>query len=192
MDKKIASNEKLFTIYQIKLSLKDVEPIVWRRFQVPGSYSLNKLHKVIQVLMDWSEYHIYEFKVDDMAYGIPDDECYYNLKDARRYKLNKVLIEGRNILYTYDFGDNWESILEIEKAEMSDLELKHPLCLAGKQAAPPEDTGGPWGYTDLLKLLGTPLSEDENEKELRAWVGEDFDPGYFDLEETNLILKMIR
>ena len=70
-------------------------------------------------------------------------------------------------------------------------ELKHPVCLDGQQASPPEDTGGPRAYAALIKLLGTAPSENEEEQQRRDWIGEDFDPAYFNLKETNQILKII-
>lgn len=182
------------SIYQIKNSLKEVKPPVWRRFQVSGNISLYKLHQVIQVLMDWYDYHLFEFTINNVPFGIPDDEVTYALKDARRYKLDRVLHEGAKVHYAYDFGDGWEIVLEVEKVIPSESELKHAVCLKGKRNAPPEDCGGPWGYYDYLELLKTPPDENEDEeiRERREWIGVDFDPEYFNLEEINEALKAIK
>jgi hypothetical protein len=39
---------------------------------------------------------------------------------------------------------------------------------------PPEDCGGPWGYSELLEVLGDP--KHERHAELTEWIGDDFDP----------------
>ncbi len=75
MSKYAISNPLTHPIYQIKLNLKEIKPTIWRRVQVSGNVSLHKLHKIIQVLMSWDNYHLFEFRVNNMAFGIPDEDC---------------------------------------------------------------------------------------------------------------------
>jgi hypothetical protein len=193
MNEHITDKSLPYRIYQIKISLKEVKPSIWRRFQVPDNISLYKLHKIIQVLMAWDDYHLFEFKINDIPYGIPDKDGFDDVKNAKRYKLNKVLQDVKKAHYAYDFGDGWEIGLHVEKIIASETEMKHPVCLNGKRSAPPEDCGGPWGYENYLKILETPPDENEDDeiKERREWIGEDFDPEYFNLEEINQELKRI-
>jgi hypothetical protein len=67
-------------IYRFKIVLAEVEPPVWRRIEVPGSYSFWDLHVAIQDAMGWSDSHLHEFSLADprtgrpKRIGIPDDE----------------------------------------------------------------------------------------------------------------------
>jgi hypothetical protein len=56
----------------LRIELDDIEPVIWRRVAVRGSSSLNALHRIIQVTMGWLDYHLWEFEVDDVTYGVPD------------------------------------------------------------------------------------------------------------------------
>ena len=188
----------LFDIYQFKMKLKGIIPPIWRRFQVSGNISLYKLHLVMQALMEWQNYHLFEFQIGEIRFGIPDPEDYYETKDARRYKLYKLLSgEKTKLSYIYDFGDGWQHELTVEKIIPAEQELKHPLCLDGRRAGPPEDCGGIGGYENYLEILRTPPlddpdEEDEEIKSSREWIGADFDPEHFDLEEINRKLRKIR
>ena len=68
--------------------------------------------------------------------------------------------------------------------------MKHPVCLKGKGACPPEDVGGVWGYAEFLRAIRDPKHPEHDEYLL--WVGDDFDPEAFDLEETNKALRSIK
>jgi hypothetical protein len=190
-DNNISSRHSL---YQLKITLKNVKPTIWRRFQVPGNITLYRLHKVIQVLMGWYGYHLFEFKIKDVLYGTPNIEDGYLVENAKRFKVNNILEEGKNYLYTYDLGDNWESILTVEKVIPTETEPRHAVCLKGKRSGPAEDSGGPWGYLEYLELIKTPPDENDDEeiKARREWIGDDYDPEYFNLEEINEDLKRIR
>ncbi|MCF8010945.1 MAG: plasmid pRiA4b ORF-3 family protein [Clostridiales bacterium] len=58
--------------YIMKIWLRDIEPPIWRRFQVPGNISLYKLHQIIQIVMRWQDYHLFQFTIKNKAYGEPD------------------------------------------------------------------------------------------------------------------------
>jgi tetratricopeptide (TPR) repeat protein len=187
-----------FSVYEIKIKLKGISPPIWRRFQIAGDVSLFKLHLAIQALMHWGNYHLFEFEIGGTRYGIPDPDDEYDTKDARRYKLNKMIVgEKTRINYIYDFGDGWENDLVVEKILPAGEKLKHPVCTGGKRAAPPEDSGGIGGYADYLEILRTPPpanpdDEDEEIKSRREWIGADFDPEFFDIEAVNDELREIR
>ena len=68
-----------------------------------------------------------------------------------------------------------------------DAKTTIPSCIDGKQNCPPEDCGGIWGYTHLLEIISNPKHEEYNE--MMEWIGEDFDPAYFDLVEINEMLQ---
>jgi len=91
------------------------------------------------------------------------------------------------LLYEYDFGDGWEHEIILEKIIEEDEKNQIPRCIDGKQNCPPEDCGGIWGYEDLLKVIKD-KKHDEYE-EMMEWLGEEFDPDYFNINEVNKLLK---
>lgn len=178
-------------IYQLKVTLKRIKPPIWRRVQVPGNITLYRLHKILQVVMGWYNYHLYQFVIDGTYYSDPDDEGLIEVKNARRRKLKDVVgQEKKRFIYEYDFGDGWEHEIIVEKILSPDPGKRYPVCLNGRRACPPEDCGGPWGYADLLEILADPGHPQY--EEMRAWAGEDFDPEKFDLEFVNKALKTVR
>ena len=52
-------------IYQFRITLEDIEPLIWRQIQVPSNYSFWDLHVAIQDSMGWLDYHLHEFKIWD-------------------------------------------------------------------------------------------------------------------------------
>jgi hypothetical protein len=177
-------------IYQIKVTLDDIHPPIWRRIQVPGNTTLLKLHDTLQIVMGWEDYHLHMFTIEGLIYGDPADDEYGDLGtvDEARFKLNQVVCrEGQRISYEYDFGDSWGHTLLVEKILPPQEGVRYPLCLKGKRACPPEDVGGVWGYENFLEAIRNP-DHDEHEEYL-TWIGGEFDPEAFDLEEVNTRLR---
>lgn len=178
-------------IYQLKVALKHIKPPVWRRFQVRSDVKLTKLHEVIQIVMGWSNYHLYEFEAGRTSYADrklwDEDWEYSDMSDAGKAMLQDVLPDvGSKCLYTYDMGDGWEHTIVLEEILDPVPGEKYPICITGKHNCPPEDCGGPWGYEELLKILTDPSHEDY--EEMKEWVGEEYDPNRFDCLEVNLDL----
>lgn len=175
-------------VYQLKVTLRGVKPPIWRRIQVAGDITLYQLHLVLQATMGWANYHLYQFIVDGLYYSEPDLD---DVENARRVHLNEVAAApGRKFIYEYDFGDGWEHQIIVEKILPPEPGQRYPLCLQGKRACPPEDCGGVWGYADLLEIIQDP--EHEEHEEMLEWLGGEFDPEAFDLEEINQALQRLR
>ncbi len=181
---------KLPPVYQIKVTLDDTHPPVWRRILVSGNTTLLKLHDILQIVMGWEDYHLHMFNFEGLIYGDPADDEYGDLGtlDEVAYKLNRIIHrEGQRFKYEYDFGDSWDHTLLVEKILPPQEGLRYPLCLKGKRACPPEDVGGVWGYKNFLEAIRDP---DHNEhEEYLTWIGGEFDPEAFDLEEINTRLR---
>lgn len=172
-------------IYQMKITLKDVKPPIWRRILVKDDITLHAFHKIIQTVMGWTDSHLHEFIVKGVSYGDPEDG---DALDERKFRLNKLrLDEKEKLFYVYDFGDNWQHVILVEKILPIDSSVKYPVCLTGKRSGPLEDCGGPWGYMELLDILEDP-NHPEYEEQME-WIEEDFDPEMFDLEKINRKLK---
>jgi len=108
-----------------------------------------------------------------------------------KVKVTDVLSQEKDkIVYEYDFGDSWEHEVVLEKILPWDDKFKGPTCLTGKMSCPPEDCGGVWGYADMLEAIQDP--EHEEHENYIEWLGEDFDPRYFDKSEINQALKQVK
>jgi hypothetical protein len=178
-------------IYQLKVTLHDSKPPIWRRIQVPGDISLAKLHRILQVALGWTDAHLHEFRVGGTAYGVPDREFGMDVKNEKTVRLQQVAPgEKARFTYTYDFGDDWEHDILVEKILPPDPATYYPRALAGARACPPEDSGGIWSYPELLEALRDP--EHPEHEEMLEWVGEDFDPEDFDLEDIDAALRRMR
>ncbi|RME80132.1 MAG: plasmid pRiA4b ORF-3 family protein [Caldilineae bacterium] len=182
-------------IYQLKITLADIRPPVWRRVRVPAIMSLEDLHTVIQCVMPWEEQHLYYFERGVRQYVPEFLDSEEGLAEPGResastaVSLGEVLTKpGQQLLYFYDLGDGWRHVIELEKILAPESDENYPTCIAGKRACPPEDCGGPPGYELMLKALADP-SHPEHEH-FREWIGEEFDPEEFDLEEANDILEL--
>jgi hypothetical protein len=47
--------------------------------------------------------------------------------------------ENGRFLYEYDFGNDWRHDVRVEQRLPLDPKRIYPVCIAGKNAAPPED-----------------------------------------------------
>jgi len=178
-------------IYQLKITLKDIEPAIWRRIQIAGDITLFRLHEYIQIVMGWENYHMHEFRINSKRYGRPEleGEAMFGstVYDGKKYKLCDLVSEGDTFEYVYDFGDDWRHDIEVEKVLAVEEGIKYPTCLVGERACPPEDCGGPWGYQEMLEVLKDP--EHEDYEHWRDWVGDGFDPEEFNVDEVNGFFK---
>jgi hypothetical protein len=177
-------------IYQIKVTLNNTHPPVWRRILVPGNTSLLKLHDILQIVMGWEDYHLHMFTITGLIYGDPADDEFGDLGtlNEANYKLSQEIhSEGQRFSYEYDFGDSWDHTLLVERILPPEEGVRYPVCLKGRRACPPEDVGGVWGYENFLEAIRDP-NHDEHEEYL-TWVGGEFDPEAFDLEEVNTRLR---
>jgi hypothetical protein len=113
------------------------------------------------------------------------------MNDERRFRLKRITKnEGFQFCYEYDFGDSWKHTLLVEKITDPEPGQRVPVCIAGERACPPEDVGGVWGYEMFLEAIGD--SDHAEHKDYLEWIGGEFDPEEFDLEETNAILRELR
>ncbi len=181
-------------IYQLKITLKDSKPPIWRRVQVPSDVSLGKLHRIIQEAMGWFDSHLHQFEIGETYYGVPsrdDFGDFYEVKNEKTVKLNQLISRPKaKLLYQYDFGDSWEHEILLEKILPPEPGVQYPVCITGKRACPPEDCGGVWGYDSFLETIQNPKHPEH--AEMLEWVGGSFDPEAFDLEAVNRALRRVR
>ena len=177
-------------LYQLKVTLRDIDPPIWRQIQVWEDTTLGQLHQILQIVMGWEDYHLHEFLIGRRLYSIPDaDDDLYERKviDERRQRLLNVLPRvGAVFEYLYDFGDGWHHDLLVEAILLPDSAEQYPRCILGDRRCPPEDVGGFAGFEDYLKALADP--EDEEHENWLRWRGP-FDPAAFSLIDINRQLR---
>ncbi|MBM3494776.1 MAG: plasmid pRiA4b ORF-3 family protein [Armatimonadetes bacterium] len=178
-------------IYQFKITLKGIEPPIWRRIAVPASYSFWDLHVAIQDAMGWLDCHLHMFRLggagsgERAEIGIPDPDgddlspCLAGWEVPLAAYLKQV---GDRMIYEYDFGDGWEHEVTLEAIGERAPRKRYPICLGGERACPPEDCGGTHGYEELLAALADPAHPERDE--LLEWLGGEFDAEAFDPAEV--------
>jgi hypothetical protein len=168
--------------YTLKVTLVDMVPPVWRRAVVPAEISFQRLHEVIQCLMLWDDYHMFEFCTPDDKYRFVGDQetiddfnahiedmdpkPQWQYKLASKTKIDSLLSKQRQLHYIYDFGDSWEVLVELEGTQ-EDYKKPYAACLDGENPAPPEDVGGIDGYRDFLEAVNDPYHD--RHEELLEW-----------------------
>ena len=183
---------------KLHIGLNGTEPMVWRRVQVPESYTCYDLHVAIQDAMGRQDYHLFEFRkahsrrspdyrvvsVFDEPENMPSDiKCEY----ATEVPIKKFLAkENDRVLYIYDFGDGWEHVVLLEKILPRDENVIYPACIDGALAGPPEDCGSIPGYYDCIKAV-----RNRDNKELLKWLG-DWQPDIFDAQAVKFERPWLR
>lgn len=185
--KRSATKATLDSVYQLKITLREIEPPIWRRILIPATMSLGELHYILQAVMGWTNDHLHQFRVADVDYSDPEFDL-ENAGDEFAVTLSEVAPRPKaRFTYIYDFGDDWEHEVFVEKILARETGNAHPACVAGERSCPPENCGGAWGYADLLEAIRDP--DHEEHVDMLEWVGEEFDPDRFDLNEANEELK---
>lgn len=137
-------------IYQLKINLAYMKPPIWRRVEITSDTSLEDLHKIIQSTMGWDNIHLHDFEVDNISY-VPPCEAEYGGESYVDVFVKDVLKREKDkISYTYDFGDNWQHIILLEKIKEKENSVNYPRCIKGKGGCPPEDCGGDWDEEDVI------------------------------------------
>jgi len=175
---------------ELRVTLAEIEPPIWRLVRVPDEFTLHQLHRVFQLLFGWLDYHLYDFRIGERRFEEPHPEA--EDEPSTRFRLRDFEFEAEDrFAYTYDFGDNWGH--EIVVAGVHCLEgrrddLRLPALLDGERAGPHEDSGGPSGYADMVKALRN--KRNPQHRTYRDWAGPGYDPERFDpwLAGQNLVL----
>ena len=186
------SKTKPQPLYQLNVTLKDINPPIWRQLLVSSSITLHELHEVLQLAMGWSDCHLYEFIKGENHFDPPDPEAdrfgERKSMDSTKVPLSHVLTKPSDHMeYLYDFGDGWEHDVVLEEILPPDPGRKTPVCLAGARACPPEDCGSTPGYENLVEAMKNPKHPDR--EDLLNWLGTPYDPEQFDLALVNSDLE---
>ena len=206
-------------IYQFYAELKDYEPKIWRRFQVPENITMARLGYILMTMYEMKANHLFcvtvpirdNVKLDETLSGVgsvfPDKSWRFEIGneelfpgegekvfDASTYKMRSILhgCQGEKLTLEYDYGDGWEVEITLESV-LEDKELpgrELPRVLAGEGYGIIEDCGGTGGLEQLAAAFRQKSGDDyEN---YREWLGRDeSDLTAFDLDDKNLRLKKV-
>lgn len=188
--------------YEIKVTLKYSNPVIWRKFIIPEKVSFKRLHDTIQFAMGWYDCHLHEFvfEEDKIIFtnnieAVEETKYYKSIgkpqrmeqKDSSKVKIDKYIKKYPKFTYEYDFGDAWEHELEVLR-EIEEYPFGYPSLIGGEGDCPPEDCGGIGGYERLLEILKDSNSPDH--REMKTWAKS---VGYtkFNLKKTNSLMNEI-
>ena len=176
-------------ILQFKITLKRTNPKIWRRIQVEDSMTFHDLHLVIQHAMGWMNYHLHQFIYDRNNYiGDPELLEMDNIANSKEIPLSEFFNKPKmQMEYEYDFGDGWYHELVLEKIIEPAIGKFYPACTAGEKSCPPEDCGSIPGFYNMLEIIKNKKRPEY--KEMMEWLGEDYDPDEFDMDQVNEFLN---
>jgi hypothetical protein len=127
------SSHALSDIYQLRIVMRGISPLIWRRLLVRRDTTLAQLHHILPFLFDWSGEHLHEFHLYGRDYGS-------NGADTRDVRLSDFRLHpGERFWYVYDFGAYWQCDIRLETSLPADAKRLYPVCIGGKGAAPLED-----------------------------------------------------
>ncbi|MHA7864981.1 plasmid pRiA4b ORF-3 family protein [Flagellimonas marinaquae] len=183
--------------FKFRIELEKTSPKIWREFLVLSDTTFYGLHHIVQIVMGWENYHLYEFTMGSYRIGKQFEDDGFNgpneIIDSKTMIIGDVLrTKGQKLKYLYDFGDYWQHTLTLEMI-IDDLAIPFPVCCDGALNCPPEDVGSIPGFYDFLRIMEKPRHPEH--KETKAWVNsklvaidERYNPNIFLLERVNYVL----
>ena len=131
-------------IYQLRIVLRGISPLIWRRLLIRGDTTLAQLHLILQIIFDWSNEHLHCFHVFGKDYG--SDSA-----DTRHVMLSSFGFQrGERFRYVYNYYAQWQCDIRLESTLPFDPQRFYPVCTGGKRPAPPEHVHDAWTYLELL------------------------------------------
>lgn len=184
--------------YILKLTFEGIVPEVWRKVVIPAGATFNRLHETIQNVTNFKShigvYHYFSFPLEDVIITNSEDMIQQKevagkqVKQPTRIKIDKYLEEDGQLLYQYDFADDWKIKIVLEEI-VEDYYFGYPTILDGAGMAPPEGVGGPEAYMEFLKVIHDSTHPEYREK--RAWA-ETMGYNPLDLDAINQNLKTVK
>jgi hypothetical protein len=192
---------KLPHVYQLKVWLMGISPVVWLRLFVRSDSTMADLHYTIQIAIGWGDVHLNRFHVHGKDFGVYHIGGVSFADNPEQVPLSTFGFRARErFLYEYDFGDAWLHEVRIERRLPLDPKRTYPVCIDGKHAAPPEDCGGVLAYMQIRQELKYRALfgdngidddfDDENDwEDERSQEDQPFDPDIFSHRDVNARLR---
>ncbi len=151
---------------QLKIELKYTSPPVSRTIALPIDATLHQLHECIQIMFGWYNIHPYAFcKYDTVQRYVYDIEAWEEAEDdegvylsSEENMIGECFKVGGTWLYVYDFGDEWQHKITIEK-EFPLEQPGKPKLIGWEGDNLCEDAGGTTGYYEKLEIMENPRHE---------------------------------
>jgi len=132
------------TIYQLRIVLRDISPLIWRRLLVHSDTTLAHLHRMLQILFAWSDEHLHHFHIFGKDYGS-------NAADTRQVTLRSFGFQsGERFRYVYNYYAQWQCDIRLEAMIPCEPKCSYPVCTGGQRPAPPEHVQDAQAYLELL------------------------------------------
>lgn len=171
-------------VLRLKITLAHVDPAPWREIEIRSDRTLPHLHDAIQAAFLWYDTHLWDFEIGDHKYQMKSEEFWMEpifgppIMEVTTKKLNFFLnAKVAPVIYTYDFGDDWEHRVELISMRPIEPNERLPRFVGGQWATPPEDIGGPPMYEVFKEAR-----HDANHAE-HAWAKE---AGYVDWDHGEI------
>ena len=170
-------------VYQLRVFLRQISPMIWRRLLVRSDSTIADLHYTLQIAMGWDDFHLHQFTIRGKYYGVAYECGPLFSDDAEDVRLSDFQFRRyERFLYEYDFGDLWQHEIRVEETLPLDPKKTYPVCIGGKRAAPPEDCGGPWAFMALSDHFNIIYIADRLQ-EIMEMEAEDRDYSYEEVHE---------
>lgn len=141
----------LSSVYQLRIVLRGISPLIWRRLLIPSRTTIADLHGILQTALGWEDDHLHRFCVHGKDYGIAYVGGLSFADNPRAVRLSDFRLRcGERFLYVYNFTANWEHDIRLEAVLTPSSRSRYPVCTGGGRAAPPEECPGPWAYLEAL------------------------------------------
>jgi hypothetical protein len=141
-------------VYQLRVVLRGISPLIWRRLLVRSDSTIADLHYTLQLAMGWTDTHLHYFHIHGKDYGVGHSGGMTSADDPHGVCLAAFQFRVRErFRYEDDFHDTWQHDLRVEQILPLESRRTSPVCTGGKRAAPPEDCGGPQAFFEQLRAV---------------------------------------
>jgi hypothetical protein len=158
------------SVYQLRIVLRGISPLIWRRLLIGAGDSIADLHAVLQIAFGWDGSHLHRFVIHGREYG------HDSRLDPREVRLCDLgLRVGERFIYEYDFTDYWVHDIRLEAILEAPPKRRYPVLVGGRRSAPPDGCGGAWAFLalreghagapiKLLRMFGELLDADPGQR----------------------------
>jgi hypothetical protein len=131
-------------VYQLRIVLRGISPLIWRRLLVRGDTTLAQLHLILQLSFEWSNELLHHFHIFGKDYGSDGADTRHITLDAFGFQ------KGERFRYVYNYYAHWQCDIRLESTLPLDPRRFYPVCTGGQRPAPPEHIHDAWTYLELL------------------------------------------
>lgn len=182
----------LMKAYFIKIALRGVSPMVWRRLRISDKTSLAHLHTIIQIAYCWDDEHLHQFHIYGKNYGISYVGGLWFSDDAYKVFIDNFDFDvGDKFTYEYNFFIHCLVDIRIEDIKESTETVTY--CLSGNGVSGVSESDVTERTVDFMHALAKCIQSDTKTidlKKLRPYA-EALDAVKFNRNSLNQSLKPV-